>query len=115
LLTDIALALVPPEKAKFFESDELFGTEVATAFPSARQDIKDAGNCLALDLNTAAVFHLMRVMEVGVKAMARHLKVRIKAGLDYVTLGEMAKKIDAKLQSKTLKARGKKRTEALEF
>lgn len=40
----------------------LFGENVSKNFPSANKDIKEAGNCLALNLNSAAVFHLMRVV-----------------------------------------------------
>ena len=54
-------ALIPCKKLQYFEQKMLFGLEVFLAFGDAHEDIKDAGNCLAADLNTAAVFHLMRV------------------------------------------------------
>jgi hypothetical protein len=53
---------------------ESFGP-VISAFPSAENDIREAGNCFALDRPTAAVFHLMRAMEVGLKAIAKTLGV----------------------------------------
>jgi hypothetical protein len=40
-------------------------------------EIKAAGNCIASDLNTAAVFHLMRVVEFGLRALAAHLAIKI--------------------------------------
>jgi hypothetical protein len=52
---------------------EAFGDAVFTAFPSANDDIAEAGTCLALDRGTACVMHLSRVVEVGLKAIAEKL------------------------------------------
>jgi hypothetical protein len=49
---------------------DVFGNEVRTAFNSAAPDMIEAGNCLAAECNTAAVFHLMRVAEIGLRALA---------------------------------------------
>lgn len=70
--------MIENDKARFMELSALFGTDVFINFPSARDDIQASVNCLALDLNTAAVFHLMRVAELGMRALARHLKVKAK-------------------------------------
>ena len=64
-------------KAVFLEPKALFGKQVEKAFPSASEEIKAAGNCLAMDLNTAAVFHLMRAAEFGMRALAVNLKVKL--------------------------------------
>jgi hypothetical protein len=53
----------------------LFGPEVTIAFPSAIVDIEEAGKCLAFERWTACVFHLMRAMEVGLRAMGNTLKI----------------------------------------
>src|SRR6266536_4281388 len=58
---------------KLYAAKLLFGDDVAKKFPSASVDIEEAGKCLALDRGTAAVFHLMRVMEVGLRALAKSL------------------------------------------
>jgi hypothetical protein len=71
-------AYIPPPNDKFFEQEQLFGEEVHSKLPSARVDIKDAGNCLAASLDTAAVFHLMRVAEHGLRALANRLRVTLK-------------------------------------
>jgi hypothetical protein len=52
-----------------------FGAAVATAFPSAAFDIEEAGRCLALERNTAAVLHCMRILEVGLNTLAAALNV----------------------------------------
>lgn len=49
---------------------DIIGPKVMSAFPSATDDFMEAGNCLAADCNTGGVFHLMRVAEVGLRALA---------------------------------------------
>jgi hypothetical protein len=50
-----------------------FGEAVINAFPSAIIDIEEAGKCLAFERATACVFHLMRVMEIGLKVIGKSL------------------------------------------
>ena len=45
--------------------------EVLTKFPSARNDAFEAVDCVALGKGTAAVFHLMRTLEHGLRALAK--------------------------------------------
>ena len=49
---------------------DLLGSQAREKFPSAQGDFIEAGNCLAAECNTAAVFHLMRAAEVGLRALA---------------------------------------------
>ena len=65
---------LPSEATALFDSPGLFGDEVDDRFPSARDDIAEAGNCLATSRTTAAVFHLMRVAEAGVRAIWKALQ-----------------------------------------
>lgn len=67
--------IVPRDKAKFYEGPHLFGDKVSEAFPSATLDIEEAGKCLALHRGTAAVFHLMRVTEAGLRQAAQALGI----------------------------------------
>jgi len=60
---------------QYYEQPKLFGDEVFTKFPSANNDIFEAGTCLALERGTACVMHLMRACEVGIKALAAALSV----------------------------------------
>jgi hypothetical protein len=57
--------------------EKLFGEKVYEKFSSARSDIKQAGDSLAFGLHTAAVFHLMRVAEHGLRALARDRRIII--------------------------------------
>jgi hypothetical protein len=53
----------------------LFGPDVATKYQSAAYEIDEAAKCLALGRYTATVFHLMRAMEVALKAVAKCLNI----------------------------------------
>jgi hypothetical protein len=112
---DRKLAFIPTNKVCFFEQETLFGGAVNAAFPSAAPEIKDAGNCLAAELDTAAVFHFMRVAEFGLRALARHLKVRVKGTVDYADWGTILAGIDRKLSALQRKPKGKKKSQELEF
>jgi hypothetical protein len=60
-----------PERVGYYEQTEpIFGPSVADAFPSASFDIAESGKCFALNRNTACVFHLMRVLEIGLSILA---------------------------------------------
>jgi len=54
-------------------SPEPFGQEVHSRFHTANYDMNEAGKCLSFGRNTAAVFHLMRVLEVGLRALGKAL------------------------------------------
>jgi hypothetical protein len=55
----------------FRDIREVFDPAIVAAFPEARGDLAEAANCLLFALHSAAIFHLMRVVEVGVVRMAR--------------------------------------------
>ena len=77
-LSKMKAFIVPAEKAKYINATVLFGEQVAAAFPNTLDHIKAAGECLAMDLNTAAVYHLMCVMERGMDAIAADLGIITK-------------------------------------
>lgn len=66
---------IPSERSDFYNQAELFGKDVNARFPSIQYDILEAGNCFAAGRSTAVVFHLMRIMEVGVQEFAKILGV----------------------------------------
>lgn len=69
---------ITPERLRFWPTDNaqhLFGDAVAMAFPAAWVDISEAGICLASARPTASVFHLMRVLEIGLSVLAGRLGV----------------------------------------
>lgn len=64
-----------PQYAEYYDAPMLFGADVFSKFSSANNDIAEAGTCLALERGTACVLHLMRVVEVGLRALAATLGV----------------------------------------
>ncbi len=69
------LLAFPPSSARYFASEPLFGEAVEDVFPAISYDVAEAGKCLALGRSTAAVMHLMRVLEAGLEALANHVAV----------------------------------------
>lgn len=77
-LRDRFFLAIPSEGIPYYRQNEpLFGREVERAFPNAAEDISEAGKCLALGRSTAAVFHLMRVMEIGVQKLGTKLGITL--------------------------------------
>lgn len=80
---------VPYEKTKFLQAftAEPGGVEldpleplwspVFAKFPSTAYDAKEAFKCFALGRNTASVFHLMRVLELGLTALGKAFSVSL--------------------------------------
>jgi hypothetical protein len=68
--------MIAPEYQRFYEPKApLFGLEVDIAFESISYDLKEAGKCLALERSTAAVYHLVRCLEAGLRALARYFSL----------------------------------------
>jgi len=68
---------VPADRVEFYSQRELFGADVNAKFPSIVFDMVEAGNCYAMGRGTACVFHLMRIMEVGVQEFGANLGVTL--------------------------------------
>ena len=66
---------LPSERKNYFEKDDLFGSEVTSAFPSAVENVRNAGTCFAVEQWDACVFHLMRVLEQGIRVLATKFNV----------------------------------------
>lgn len=94
-LESLSFFHIPTEKVEFYENSmEKFGQQVSTVFPDAIFDIDESGKCFGTQRNTACVFHLMRIMEVGLRFLAE--KLNIPATIP--TWDGILKKIDAELQ-----------------
>jgi hypothetical protein len=68
---------VETERFQWVDHPELFGPHVNRVFPLAQPDIREVGNCMAAECSTAAVFHLMRVAEYGLRKLAARLRVHL--------------------------------------
>jgi hypothetical protein len=68
-------SLTPHEAQMWSQIQPSFGTDVQAQYPTAAFEIDEASKCLALNRGTACVFHLMRTLEIAVRAIARCLSI----------------------------------------
>lgn len=94
------LMQVPRRRTEYYQGLSLFGQAVTDKFPSATLDIEEAGKCYALGRNTGCVFHLMRVMEVGVKAFAAGLGILNQIKSAQPSWGEVLRLTNAEIQAR---------------
>jgi hypothetical protein len=81
------LSLSVDEAKNYWQNKSLLEPDVAAKFsPSLLEDLEEAGSCLAVERATAAVFHLMRVMEAAVGTFASKHNVKITNDLDWGTI-----------------------------
>lgn len=88
---------IPAQEISLYRQQEpLFGKDVEAAFPEMSEDISEAGKCLALGRSTAAVFHLMRVMEIAVHRYGDALAIKLASEKNWqVILNEANKAVKA--------------------
>lgn len=75
-----AFFYIPPEKMKYWPKQMepfAFGKTVGDRFPSTTFDANSAAFSLATTLSTAAVFHLMRVLESGLVVIGKPFDVSL--------------------------------------
>jgi hypothetical protein len=76
-LVDREFISVADDRRGYLDQERGFGDAVFFAFPSAGEEITATGNCLAAECPTAAVFHAMRVAEIGLRALAFDRRVQV--------------------------------------
>ena len=70
---------IPADRSEFYTQPlPLFGETVAHRFPAADFDIEETGKCFATGRFTACVLHAMRVLELGLRSLAKVLKVQFE-------------------------------------
>lgn len=98
-----------PERCSLYDLNEPpFGQEVYDKFLDTQFDIEAAARCYALEEWTACVFHLMRVVEVGLHTLAKRLRVPMARDVDLKQWGEIIREIERAIK----KIEGQKRTRA---
>jgi hypothetical protein len=87
------------DRGAFLDKENGFGPDVAFKFEDAKNDIREAGNCLAAECGTAAVFHLMRVAEFGLRALARDRRVEFAdKPLEQKEWGQILPNLESKIR-----------------
>jgi hypothetical protein len=88
---------IAPEKLEFLRQyPPFFPSEVTAPFPAASKELSEATRCYAFERNTSCVFHLMRALEIVLKAFAK----RIGAAFETRNWGDVIAAIEPKLDPK---------------
>ncbi|MEZ4501653.1 MAG: hypothetical protein R3C39_03435 [Dehalococcoidia bacterium] len=111
-LSSAYFLMIPATSRAFYEQRmPLFGTDVERVFPDAEGDIAAAGRCIALQEWTAAVFHLMRAVELGLQQMAASLGVPNVDRQDWAVLTE---RIESAIRDREGKGRNRRTADETE-
>lgn len=88
---------IPKDRAASVLSMTADWAPVLKAFPSARKDIGCGLKCFAFDETTASVFHMMRVAEQGLRAVAKERRVSLNKDkpIDVAQWGELTTRLRA--------------------
>jgi hypothetical protein len=107
----------PPDKAKKLLSLNSDWQKVHKAFSSTKQDIESAVDCYAVEQNTACIFHLMRVTERGLRALARERGIALAKTdeLEWANWEQIINDIHGSIKAIRIKPKAQARADALEF
>ena len=87
---------LPGEKVRYWSPFWLVDTKIYDHFPSAWHEFHRAGHCYAFGENTACVFHLMRIVDFGLRQVAKSLGIEYDAR----NWSGIGKKIQQKMEQK---------------
>jgi hypothetical protein len=87
---------IPQEKVHYWNPTWLLDTPIYDSFRSAWEEFQRAGHCYAFGENTACVFHLMRIVDFGLRQVAKS----IGAEYDARNWSGIGKKIQQKMEQK---------------
>lgn len=99
------LSLAPGVQELIWD-DAPLGDEAFGVLPIA-EDAKEAAFCYGVGRYTACVFHLMRVVELTLRAVASKHRVNFRGRLDYQEWGSIIRKVREKINKKIAAARKK--------
>jgi hypothetical protein len=105
-LDDRLFLSVPAENVPYYgPAEPLFGKDVEAKFPEMSEDISEAGKCLALGRATAAVFHVMRAMEIGVQRFGTKLGIALATEKNWQNILDEINKAIKALDQKALQTK----------
>lgn len=82
----ILVLQIPKERAAYFHEPQPFGLGVGQRFPSTVYDLEEAYKCFSVARYTAAVYHTMRALEVGLQELAADLQITVPIDKNWQTL-----------------------------
>lgn len=115
-LTQHLFLLVPADRKELLAQNKpLFGRPVIERFPAAYRDIAAAGSCLGTDQWTAAVFHLMRVLEHGLRDLADRVKAEFPTAIELENWKNIIDKIESQIRTQEKLPKSQQKSDDLEF
>ena len=111
--------MIPPEMRPYYQGLQPFGPEVERVFPDAMQDTRAAGRCLALDEGTAAVFHLMGVLERALHRLASQIELLMTPTIELenwkTITDQIEKKINGQVKALEQQPKGIEKSAKMQF
>jgi hypothetical protein len=88
--------MISSSKVSYFDGfADSSSTIIKAAFPSAEYDLDEAAKCFAVERYTACVFHTMRALEPGLKALGAYLGLAVETNWNKA-LDQIEKEIRAR-------------------
>lgn len=87
------------ETGRFYSEPFRNWKKTCVAYPGAMYDIEEGSKALALQRNTACVFHMMRILERGLKSVATDLGINLN--LKDRNWGSILKQIHEEIEART--------------
>jgi hypothetical protein len=123
ILTDVLYAdmanklfiFVPPHRRKYFQPRHFVAENTKATFPKARAELADGGRCHAVGQHTAAVFHSMRAVELGLRAVAAELDVQSSFSIELADQESVIRGIETKIKALKDTAKGDQKDEEQKF
>ncbi len=108
---------VPKERAVLWRMINDDWWRPLKSFPFLKDEIAASLSCYATDNHTACVFHMMRVAEIGLRALARERKIKLPRDkpLEWGTWQDIIKGIRDEVKIIALKKAGAPKDNALSF
>lgn len=107
----------PKDKAQKLRAWKIDWYKAFAAFPDIEKEVFSAIDCYAMEQNTAAVFHSMRVAEHGLRVLAHERKIKLPKNkpLEWATWQEIIKALDDEIKVIASKKAGNAKDAALAF
>jgi hypothetical protein len=113
-------AFVPTAKATEHDEFGLRWEPIWAQFPDSKEDSQRAIDCYALEQNTACVFHMMRVAEIGLRAIAQKVRVKLTDSgkplpAEFATWNKVIDGIKSRIATSRAKPKSERQNKQLQF
>lgn len=115
---ELFIYVYPAPKADLLRNLQKHWDVAFDAFPSIEEEVEAGVDCFALEHNTACVFHMCRVAEIGLRAVGQEMGVTVvKRGspIEWATWGQVFQKAQPHVEEVRKKPNGPKKDAALAF